>query len=310
MRVLVIGGTGHIGTYLVPSLVRAGHETVVISRGQRSPYHLDPAWDDVEMITCDREAAEADGSFAGVVSATRPEAVVDLTCFSPQQAEHLVSALDGQHLIHTGTIWSYGPSELVPTREDAPKHPFGDYGTNKLSIERYLGEQHRVPFSVVHPGHISAPGWLPIGPAGNFDETVITQLRDDGSCVLPDRGGETLHHVHADDVAGLHQACLENPQQAAGESFNSVCTEALTLRGYAHLVARHFGHEPKVSYLPWDEFAARVGDKHAGVSMEHISRSPLFSMDKARDVLGFVPRHSITATVLEAIDAFLETGRR
>lgn len=41
MRVVVIGGTGHIGTYLVPGLVRAGHATLVISRGSRRPYRHD-----------------------------------------------------------------------------------------------------------------------------------------------------------------------------------------------------------------------------------------------------------------------------
>lgn len=47
MRVVVIGGTGHVGTYLVPCLVYAGHETVVVSRGSRRPYRDDAAWRDV-----------------------------------------------------------------------------------------------------------------------------------------------------------------------------------------------------------------------------------------------------------------------
>ncbi|MCA9890882.1 MAG: NAD-dependent epimerase/dehydratase family protein, partial [Anaerolineae bacterium] len=34
MKVVVIGGTGHVGTYLVPRLVEAGHEVVCISRGE------------------------------------------------------------------------------------------------------------------------------------------------------------------------------------------------------------------------------------------------------------------------------------
>ena len=38
MRVAVIGGTGHIGTYLVPRLVEAGHQVVSISRSLREPY--------------------------------------------------------------------------------------------------------------------------------------------------------------------------------------------------------------------------------------------------------------------------------
>ena len=309
MRVVVIGGTGHIGTYLVPSLVRAGHHAVVISRGTRQPYREDPAWRNVEMVTCDREAAEHDGDFGGLVAQLRPDAVVDLTCYTTAQAQQLVEALDGQHVVHTGSVWSYGPSALVPTTEDAPKHPYGEYGVNKLAVERYLIDgQERVRASVVHPGHISGPGWLPIGPAGNLDPGVIDALRTDGSCLLPDRGGETVHHVHADDVAALHHACLEQPDQAAGQSFNSVCTQAFTLRGYADVVARHFGHEPQLELVPWDEFIARVDADYADQTMDHIGRAPMYSMEKARRVLGFVPGHGVTDTVLESIDAWVAAG--
>jgi nucleoside-diphosphate-sugar epimerase len=159
MRVVVIGGTGDIGTYLEPGMVKTGHDTVVISRGSRRAYRDDPAWQDVEMVTCDREAAEHDGRFGTVVAALRPDAVVDLTCFTPEQARQLVDALDGQHVVHTGTNWSYGPSSVVPTTEDAPKHPYGEYGVNKLAVERYLTrERDRVLASVVHPSHIRS--WL------------------------------------------------------------------------------------------------------------------------------------------------------
>ena len=309
MRAVVIGGTGHIGTYLVPSLVKAGHEVVVLSRGSRQPYRDDPVWREVELVACDREAAERDGRFGSFVAGLAPDAVLDLMCFTPAQAEQLVGALDGQHVIHTGSVWSYGVSALVPTSEDTPKNPYGEYGVNKLAIERYLMGQDRVRATVVHPGHISGPGWMPVGPAGNLDPAVLDSLRADGSCLLPDRGGETIHHVHANDVASLHQACLEQPDAAAGESFNSVCTQALTLRGYAELVARHFGHEPDLEFVPWAEFASRVDPEVADQTIEHIGRAPMFSMDKARTLLGFVPRHSVTDTVLEAIDAWVTANR-
>ena len=35
MKVVVVGATGHIGSYLVPRLVAAGHEVVAISRGSQ-----------------------------------------------------------------------------------------------------------------------------------------------------------------------------------------------------------------------------------------------------------------------------------
>ncbi|GAA5032047.1 SDR family oxidoreductase [Terrabacter aeriphilus] len=310
MRTVVIGGTGHIGTYLVPDLVRAGHDVVVVTRGTSRPYRPDPRWEQVEQRACDRTAAEADGAFGSFVAGLRPDAVVDLTCFTPEQARQLVEALDGQHLVQTGSVWSYGPSTLVPTTEDAPKRPYGDYGVGKLAVETYLMSQGRVRASVVHPGHISGPGWMPIGPTGNVDPAVIDRLRADGSCVLPDRGGETIHHVHAADVARLHQACLEQPEAAAGESFNSVCTEALTLRGYAELLARHFGHEPRLTFLPWAEFEGTLTPEQAELTVDHLARAPMFSMDKARRVLGFEPAHGVVDTVVEAIDDWVWANRR
>ena len=41
-RVVVIGGSGHVGTYLVPALVERGHEVVNVSRGQSAPYRPTP----------------------------------------------------------------------------------------------------------------------------------------------------------------------------------------------------------------------------------------------------------------------------
>ena len=47
MRVVVIGGSGHIGTFLVPRLVRAGHDVTSVSRGARAPCTAAPEWQHV-----------------------------------------------------------------------------------------------------------------------------------------------------------------------------------------------------------------------------------------------------------------------
>lgn len=323
MRITVIGGTGHIGSFLVPSLVRRGHRVTVISRGLRTPYALDhpghaEAWEQVERVTCDREAAEADGagkagredgSFGPLVAATQPDAVVDLTCFTLDQARHLAAHLDGQHLVHTGSVWAYGRSTTVPTSESSPKRPFGEYGIAKAALEDFwLREQDRVPATVIHPGHISGPGWPAINPAGNLDPDVLRRLRADGSCLLPDEGMGLLQHVHAADVAALHQYALEQPDAATGEAFNAVATSSLTLRGYAELLAGHFGHEPRLEFLPWQEWERAVGGENAALTHDHVSRSPHHSMAKARELLGFTPRHSIQATVIEAAQWQVDNG--
>ena len=43
-RIVVIGATGHIGTYLVPRLADGGHEVIAVSRGTRGePATAEPA---------------------------------------------------------------------------------------------------------------------------------------------------------------------------------------------------------------------------------------------------------------------------
>lgn len=307
MRVIVIGGTGHIGSYLVPMLVEQGDRVAVLSRGERSPYHDDPAWVDVERVVCDRTAEEADGTFAARVAGWSPEVIMDLTCFTTASAEHLMVALDGQHLIHTGSIWAYGRSLVVPVTEDSVKAPYGEYGINKARLEDYLLRgQDTAPATVIHPGHITGPGWVPINPAGNGDPGVYAELVSHGRVVLPDQGMGLLQHVHAADVAGLHLAARNQPDAAAGQAFNSVAEQSLSLRGYAELVAREYGHEPDLTYLTWPEFAARVGEINARVTADHIDRSPHHSTAKGADLLGFHPAHTAWETVGEAIAWLVE----
>src|SRR5262245_54782642 len=92
-RVVVIGATGHIGSYLVPRLVRAGYEVVAVSRGEREPYHDAVEWRSVRRVLADRAADEVAGSFGGRIADLRPDAVVDLICFTPASAQHLLGAL-------------------------------------------------------------------------------------------------------------------------------------------------------------------------------------------------------------------------
>jgi len=63
MRIVVIGGSGHIGTFLVPRLVRAGHEVVNISRGGRKAYSDAPEWQNVQQVVADRQREDTEGTF-------------------------------------------------------------------------------------------------------------------------------------------------------------------------------------------------------------------------------------------------------
>ena len=73
-----------------------------------------------------------------------------------------------------------------------------------------LPPARRLPATVLHPGHLVGSGWPPINPAGNFNPGVFANLRGGRSVRLPNFGLETLHHVHADDVAQEDYLILES----------------------------------------------------------------------------------------------------
>lgn len=314
MRVVVLGGSGHIGTYLVPRLVAAGHHVIVVSRGESSPYLARAAWQQVENYQIDRDVAEAAGVFGDRIRALQPEAVIDLICFTLESARQLVESLRGsiRHFLHCGSIWVHGPSSIVPTIEAQPRTPIGEYGVAKAAIEAYLLDEARragFPATVLHPGHIVGPGWAPINPAGNLNLEVFSQLAATGELTLPNFGLETLHHVHADDVAQAFEAALSNWAGAFGEAFHVTASSALTLRGYAEGVAGWFGKVPDLSFMAWGDWKATVSEIDAGKTLEHISRSPNCSNIKAQRQLGYQPRYSSLQAVHESLDWLIDDGQ-
>lgn len=319
MRVVVIGATGHIGTYLVPRLVRGGHEVVAVSRGAREPYHPALEWDRVERLICDRTLDEAAGTFGRRIAALTPEAVIDLTSFTPESTAQLVEALrplttrDGGAalLVSCGTIWVHGRTRYVPVGDDDPRTGYGDYGERKIAIERLLAQESRqggVPSVVLHPGHISGPGWNVINPLGNLDPRVWRWLATGHPVPVPDAGTGILHHVHADDVAGAFVLALTSPR-AVGHSHHVVAAKAMTVRGLCEEVASWFGRHAVLQELGWGQYAERVGAEHAQLTREHLERSVVADIAGARERLGWEPRFSTPQTLRQALDWLVAAGR-
>jgi len=313
MRIVVIGGTGHIGSYLTPRLVEAGHQVVCVSRGQKRPYVAHPAWSRTESATLDRTAEEAAGTFGGKIRDLRGECVIDLTSYTLESTQQLVEALRGgvQHFLHCGTIWVHGPGIELPVTEEQPRKPISDYGVRKAAIEAYLLDEARrshFPATVLHPGHLVGPGWTPLNPAANFDPAVFAALAAGREVGLPNLGRETLHHVHADDVAQAFMQAIARWSVAVGESFHVVSPAAVSMCGYAEAVAGWFGREAHLRFLAWEEWRSTVPEKQANITWDHIARSPNCSIRKAQRLLDYQPRYRSLEALRESVAWLVANG--
>jgi nucleoside-diphosphate-sugar epimerase len=262
----------------------------------------------------DRDAEDAAGTFGQRVALLDADVVIDMICFSPESAAALVEALRGHagQLIHCGSIWRYGISVKQPMREDDPSPPFGDYGVGKAAIAELLAAETRaggLVTTVLQPGHISGPGWPPIGPVGNLDPRVWWTLSAGEELTVPGLGAELMHHVHADDVAQAFQCAVDHRDAAAGESFNVVAPSALTVRGFSAIAASWFDRPSRLRSVSWEEFRAGTTSDFADSSWQHLSRSQYASIEKARTRLGYTPAYEPEAAVLDGVRWLIEHDR-
>jgi nucleoside-diphosphate-sugar epimerase len=267
----------------------------------------------VRQIIADRDEEDEAGIFGKRILGLLPDVVIDLICFTPESTRQLVEALRGHvdHFLHCGTIWVYGHSVQVPATEDQPRHPFGNYGVQKSDIQTYLLDQARrlgFPATVLHAGHIVGPGYVPLNPQGNFNPKVFETLARGEPLLLPNLGLETVHHVHADDVAQAFMKAIINWSSSIGESFHVVSPAAITLRGYAEAVAGWFGQQANLQFVSWDDYSKAVSERDSDATWDHIAHSPNASITKGQRLINYQPRYSSLEAVYEALAWMIANG--
>jgi len=119
---------------------------------------------------------------------------------------------------------------------------------------------------------------------------------------------ETVHHVHADDVAQAFVKSMAHWSVVVGESVHVVAPAAITLRGYAETVASWFGKQGQLRFLPWDQWRETVSEKEAAITWDHIARSPNCSIRKAQRLIDYAPRYRSMEAVRESVTWLLENG--
>jgi nucleoside-diphosphate-sugar epimerase len=129
MRILLIGGNGFIGRFLIPALQRQGHSLALFHRGATTV----PAG--VEDIRGNRNQLQAS---AQELKKFTPEVVIDLIVSSGSQAEGLMNAFRGSagRLVMLSSMDVYRAIAVSHGTEDGPLEPLPL--TEESSLRRNL----------------------------------------------------------------------------------------------------------------------------------------------------------------------------
>lgn len=255
MRICVIGGTGHIGRFLSPMLVSAGHEVTVLSSG-RTPRPDGAAWPGVRTVT----QAYGVAGWTDAVRALRPEVVIDiLQGDTPGLFEALRDSCE--HLIVCGSLWMLGLPRVVPTPPvtQAPCR-FDGYARRyrQLLETRERAAAAGVAFSAVLPPNICGPGKVPIECRGGRSLEVHRAHRRGETVVLPDPGTVLIGPCDAEDIARAFVRVVQQRAAAAGQLFTVGSAYALTALQLVETYGDLYNVRLPVELVSWERFASEV----------------------------------------------------
>lgn len=197
MRIVVLGGTGFLSTWVVRAAVERGHEVVAVSRGRRG----DPPAGALGVVADRDDAASLAAAVAGLPGP--PDAVVDVCGYTVAGARAAAGVLgDVPRYVYVSSISAYAgwPPGPVPDESAATFPATADlaaYGPMKAESERILTAATDGRALLARAGLIVGPGdrtrrltaWL---------HRFATQPR----VVVPRADGAPIAVVDVRDLAG------------------------------------------------------------------------------------------------------------
>jgi nucleoside-diphosphate-sugar epimerase len=283
MKVFIIGGTGLISTAINEQLVTRGDEVVLFNRGKSRLRGPKPA----KIVLGDRND---EAGLTAAIHAEKPDAVIDMMAFAPEQAHALLRACEGQtpQVVMCSTVCVYGgPLTKLPADDNEPHRPVGNYGKNKSEIERITlsregkSGQHA---TVIRPSHSTGEGATISGLV--FDDSTISRLRQGLPVVVMDNGKSAWAIAHVSDVARGFVGALGNPK-AFGQAYHVTSHEHTNWDGIFSAMAEAAGApKPNFAHIPTAWLYAQAPRRSVGIqyTFQHAS---VFDNSKAERDLGF-----------------------
>jgi nucleoside-diphosphate-sugar epimerase len=238
MRVLVIGGTGLISTGIVKHLLARGAEVAVYNRGKRG----NPPPNVKTMVGDRGNFAEFEKQFAN----ERYDAVIDMVCYGPEQAESAVRAFGGrcEQFIFCSTVCTYGvkvPASVL-VNESFPQEPISPYGKGKVACEqifRRANDEKKFHATIVRPSSTYGPGGSLIDQL-EFNPVAWDRVEKGLPVLCAGDGLGLWQATHRDDCGKLFAYAALN-RKTYGQDYNAVREEVLTWRDYYRRAANALG---------------------------------------------------------------------
>jgi UDP-glucose 4-epimerase len=313
MRILVTGGAGYIGQFMVKRLIEEGHEPLVLDSlevGHREA--VPPGVKLYEGNLLDKEFVKnvfSEDSFDAVVhfaayalageSMEKPEKYFENNI---QGGLNLLDQMKGKtsNFIFSSTCSIYGTPDKIPVTEEESKKPESVYGQSKLMFEKVLYWYDKI-FNIKHINlrYFNASGAAIDGSIGeshaietHIIPNAIKAVLENKAFTLfgkdyPTPDGTCIRdYIHVLDLAEAHLLALKFlKEKSTSDSFNLGSGKGYSNLEVLEMVKKVSGKPLEIEYKD-----RRFGDP------------PKIFADnsKARNVLGFSTKYSDLETIVSS----------
>jgi len=312
MKILVTGGGGYIGSFMVKALCSRGDNVSVIDSFERGfPEAVDTRAEIYEGDLLNKKFVEETFSqinpdaiihFAGLISVKesmdKPELYFESNIMG---ALNLLEQIKDKQLkfIFSSTAAVYGNPIKTPIPEDHPKNPTSPYGVSKLMVEDILKWHNQIfqtPFTALR--YFNASGAALDGSLGerhNPESHIIPnaikaliQKKDfalfgtdyntpDGTCIRD--------YIHVLDLVDAHMLALDKMKEGDGKVYNVGSGKGYSNREVVSMVEKVSGEKLNIT-----ESERRSGDP------DELIADPT----KIKEELSFEPKYSNLETIISS----------
>ncbi len=311
MQILITGGTGFIGQYLIESLKKEGHEITV--------YAIDPLQiENIDVVIGDiRDETNLKETFEKV----RPELVFHLAAIvsysAPKELMYSVNVEGTKNvvdkclkynskMVFTSSVSVIGRFKGI-ANEETPCKPFTTYGKTKLEAEKIVVKAYQengLPISIIRP----APAY----GEGSPQYRVLIPLIAKGKLPIIGSGETTTHQIYVKNLIDA-LLLLAREKRAEGEIFIAADEETITLKELYYFILDYLGIKREIKHIPvflaktgvlLSEIKAKLTGKRPKISrefLETILAHRHYDISKIKN-LGYKPKYSLKEGMTRTIE--------